>query len=805
MNWETMTIGKKIAFGFGLILVLLGIVGFISFSGVGDIVRNAKTVIQGNKVDGKLAQNEVDHLNWAGKVNALITDDTITELQVETNDHKCGFGKWLHGEGRKEAERLFPSIVPLLKKIEEPHRKLHMSAIEIGKVFQQADVQLPALLTKVEVDHLVWASNIRNALLSHNDSLGVQTDPKQCALGKWLTSHEAKKVYDSGDSDFKKAWDKMTIHHDKLHKSATNIEKNLAYGRLSEIHSAQAQLVSDCNNYLKEIMDILNNSMEEIVDPAKAVAKEALDAVTMAKWDKIDRDMNKNIVQPFMEIRMLIATLTAVNVNNQWPVYKDKFNQFQDKVSAWSELVNSNPDLEEMAVAITHKGYELAKNAEKLRRNLLDENEAKTSIETANGLFQKVTTPLLNETLTQLKCLITKSSHNLAGLKKAKDIYATQTTPTLHAVQELLGNVRTEIWKHIMTDEAMLTSAQGTKRNVTIVSLVALIAGIALALLIAKGIVAVLKKVSQHLEEGAEQVAAASTQVSSASQSLAEGASEQAAAIEETSSSIEEMSAMTRQNASNADQADVLMKEAKTITSLANKSMNELTISMAEISKASKDTSKIIKTIDEIAFQTNLLALNAAVEAARAGEAGSGFAVVADEVRNLAMRAAEAAQNTATLIEGTVKKVASGSDLVTKTNEDFGQVAESSAKVAGLISEIAAASNEQSRGLEQVSTAMVDMDKVTQQNAANAEESASSSEELSAQAEQMKNVVKDLMHLVGGHLNGNHTLALYGPSAEREGTGALLGLENTIKHLTAPRTKVQKPGHVSPRIDDGDF
>jgi methyl-accepting chemotaxis protein len=177
--------------------------------------------------------------------------------------------------------------------------------------------------------------------------------------------------------------------------------------------------------------------------------------------------------------------------------------------------------------------------------------------------------------------------------------------------------------------------------------------------------------------------------------------------------------------------------------------MGQLTTSMQEISKASEDTSKIIKTIDEIAFQTNLLALNAAVEAARAGEAGAGFAVVADEVRNLAMRAAEAAKNTAALIEGTVKKISDGTALVKTTSDAFNDVAASTKKAYGLIGEIAAASNEQAQGIEQVNIAVTEMDKVTQQNAATAEETASASEELSAQAEEMKRIVSDLTAMVG--------------------------------------------------------
>ncbi len=275
------------------------------------------------------------------------------------------------------------------------------------------------------------------------------------------------------------------------------------------------------------------------------------------------------------------------------------------------------------------------------------------------------------------------------------------------------------------------------------------------AFLITRSITKPVSRVTAGLSEGAEQVVSASSQVSSASQSLAEGASEQAAGLEETSSSIEEMTSMTRQNADNANQANTLMAETSVVVEAANRSMTELTESMKEISHASEETAKIIKTIDEIAFQTNLLALNAAVEAARAGEAGAGFAVVADEVRNLALRAAEAAKNTANLIEGTVKKIKSGSDIVSKTNEAFGKVAGGSKKVGELVKEIAAASQEQAQGIEQINKAVAEMDKVVQQNAANAEESAAASEELNAQAEQMKAFVRDLAALVEGSGKGN--------------------------------------------------
>ncbi|MBI9083598.1 MAG: methyl-accepting chemotaxis protein [Desulfobacterales bacterium] len=324
------------------------------------------------------------------------------------------------------------------------------------------------------------------------------------------------------------------------------------------------------------------------------------------------------------------------------------------------------------------------------------------------------------------------------------------------------------------------------------------------ALWIVRSITKLLTRIIEGLNEGAEQVASAAGQVSSSSQSLAEGASEQAAGIEETSSSLEEMSSMTRQNADNAQQADSLMKESGQVIVKANDSMSKLSRSMEDISEASEETSKIIKTIDEIAFQTNLLALNAAVEAARAGEAGAGFAVVADEVRNLAMRAADAAKNTAELIEGTVKKVKDGSELSASTNEAFTQVAESTGKVGELVGEIAAASNEQAQGIGQVNTAVTEMDRVVQQNAATAEESASASEELTAQAEQMKVMVGELVALVGGKGAQRQGDSQQLAAKPQQKIAAKHSLVQTSNRGNAPKGQEIDPAALIP-LEDDDF
>ena len=273
------------------------------------------------------------------------------------------------------------------------------------------------------------------------------------------------------------------------------------------------------------------------------------------------------------------------------------------------------------------------------------------------------------------------------------------------------------------------------------------LAGIGIAYVIVRGTTRVLQAASGELAQGAQQVASASQQVASAAQQLSQGATEQAASLEETSASMEEMASMTRQNAENAQQAATLMAEVDRKVQSSDVVLTDMVTSMTSIQDSSTKVSKIIKTIDEIAFQTNILALNAAVEAARAGEAGMGFAVVADEVRTLAQRSAQAARDTAGLLEESSTKAAQGTTKVNEVVSAIAAITGTVTTVKGLVDEVSVASRQQAQGIEQVSQAIAQMEKVTQSTAATAEESAAASEELSAQAESSLLVVARLQAL----------------------------------------------------------
>ncbi|HNQ22582.1 MAG TPA: methyl-accepting chemotaxis protein [Phycisphaerae bacterium] len=437
--------------------------------------------------------------------------------------------------------------------------------------------------------------------------------------------------------------------------------------------------------------------IKNTIAPGLDAAQTSRDADQIMRWANISDRLDKDVMQPFLLLRVCAVYLLATNADAQWTKYQEQLKVAKDGLEAWATIVKGDPQLEAAAGQI---------------RQYLSDYEA-----AGQRYYQGLLTARASDTQ-----MAKVAGQIVAGMQELKS--------TLQEQMET-RTARTNIMTLLMTAGA-------------------LVLGVLLAYVITRSIVRPINRIITGLNEGAEQVNDAAGQVSGASQDLAQGASEQASSLEETSSSLEEMAAMTRTNADNARQANDLSEQTRTAAQHGDKTMEALNVAMSAINDSSSEISKIIKVIEEIAFQTNLLALNAAVEAARAGEHGKGFAVVADEVRNLAQRAAQASREITGLIEDSVSKAREGSNVAGEVAKALGDIVGNVAKVTELINGIARASQEQTQGVDQINTAVSQMDKVTQQNAAGAEECASAAEELAAQAQAVQAVVRDLAGLIHG-------------------------------------------------------
>ena len=357
--------------------------------------------------------------------------------------------------------------------------------------------------------------------------------------------------------------------------------------------------------------------------------------------------------------------------------------------------------------------------------------------------------------------------------------------------------------------QAAIETGASSVRMAQVLFATALIFGVGLAAFllftIKRSLIRPLSEIVSGLNVEAADMANSSRELADASSILSEGATEQAASLEETSSALEEMASMTRQNADNTARTSQSTTHTVELIAQGAKAVNNMSQAMNEIRDSADKIGRIIKDIEEIAFQTNLLALNAAVEAARAGEAGKGFAVVADEVRNLAQRSAQAARDTAALIESTVERVHRGAEIANELDSSFKEIETGSGEVGKLISDINSATNEQALGVDQVNTAVAQMDKVTQQNAANAEKIASASSQVNDQAGHVRNYIARLAAVLG--LRTTASLQAQ-PVKSPARPASVAHMKSTPRRLAAPakpQTMVMKPNAVIPLGGDGSF
>ena len=293
MRWKDCKLCVKFGMGFGLVLVLLLALGSWSIFGIEGIVGNAAEVIEGNKLRGNFTQRVVDHLKWAEKVNELLTDPNVHTLDVQTDPHKCAFGKWYYSDARTRAEELVPAIRPLMRKIESFHNALHASAIDIGKKYAPADVELGVFLRDKKLDHLLWMGKIKDVLLDpESRATGVEADPRKCGLGKWLYSDGTKRRMQE-DPEFGARLKAVFEPHAALHESATAIDDKLVYDRPGAVRVFAETTAPLADKTLAAIDSVLalNDARQKGYDEAKQIYT----TVTMPSLNQVQDILNETM------------------------------------------------------------------------------------------------------------------------------------------------------------------------------------------------------------------------------------------------------------------------------------------------------------------------------------------------------------------------------------------------------------------------------------------------------------------------------------------------------------------------------